>query len=75
MIHLTQTRPAQLSVVGALSAFVRVVHFPRWQPTTLTSDTADLPADRLADMGIAPRTAANRRASWEYGPAPKAELR
>ncbi len=33
-----------------------------------------LPFDRLKDMGIAPRSAANRRSSGEHGPIPRAPM-
>lgn len=33
-----------------------------------------LPRDRLDDIGIAPRSEANRRSSGQHGPIPKAPL-
>ena len=33
----------------------------------------EMPAERLADMGISPRTDANRRSSGDFGPIPRAE--
>ncbi len=35
---------------------------------------ANMPAERLADMGIPSTTAANRRTSGENGAAPRADL-
>ena len=35
---------------------------------------AEMPAERLADMGLPPRTEANRRTSGEPGAVPKAAL-
>lgn len=39
-----------------------------------TGATDNLPADRLADMGLPARTEANRRNSWEHGPVPRSDL-
>ena len=34
----------------------------------------EMPAERLADMGLTPRTEANRRSSGDLGAIPRAEL-
>lgn len=59
---------------GLLAALLRRLgHRARMIADERRLDT--LPSDRLEDMGIAPRSEANRRSSGEQGPIPHALMR
>ena len=55
---------------GATAALLRRILRRGCAPARLR----DMPRERLEDMGIAPRSEANRRSSGEAGPIPRADL-
>jgi hypothetical protein len=58
---------------GVLATFFSAVFSVRSEANTHAS-LDQMPRDRLADLGIAPRTEANFRSSGERGRIPQAQL-
>ena len=67
---LTRTRPAVVQLFARFLPRLTVQRPAAFGPDT----TADMPSDRLADIGLPQRTEANRRHSGQRGAIPQASL-
>ncbi len=71
MTRILTTPPIIRTRSGFFSTLLHSLgHMARMRGDARRLDT--LPGDRLDDMGIAPRSEANRRSSAEHGPVPHA---
>ena len=61
------------SATSVVSAFLRHLHLAQ-RTGTDAARLAEMPRERLEDMGITPRTDANRRTSGQRGRVPQAPL-
>ena len=69
-------RIISLQRIALISPFAGFLRRLRIRANSFADDTAldTIPSERLADMGIAPRTEQNRRHSGEPGSIPRADL-